>query len=341
MTISRPRVLFIVGSINQTTQLHQISQHLPEAEAWFSPYYGDRALQIGRHLGLLENTIGGNKLRNRAIGYLRARCLRLDDGGRRGPYDLVVTCSDVVIPSNIRSSRIVAVQEGILDPRGPFWPIVQRWPERVPRWLCGTAATGLSGAYDRFCVASAGYRDLFAANGAPRDRLVVTGIPNFDDLAARRVSDFPYRDYVLACTSDARETFKFENRRRVIERVVRIAAGRRIIFKLHPNENAARAEREIARWAKGALVFQMGDTNAMIANASVLVTQYSSVAFVGLALGKETHSYWPLAELRRLLPEQNGRAAQNIAAVCRELLFGSRPLSARSTSEDLKCTLLS
>ena len=58
----------------------------------------------------------------------------------------------------------------------------------------------------------------------------------------------------------------------------------------------------------------------MIASCDVLITQWSSTAFVGLALGKEVHSYHDPAELRRLLPLQNGAAASNIAAVCRELL---------------------
>ena len=58
----------------------------------------------------------------------------------------------------------------------------------------------------------------------------------------------------------------------------------------------------------------------MIANCDVLVTQYSSTAFVGLALGKEVHSYYGHDELLRLLPVQNGCAARNIAAVCREVL---------------------
>jgi hypothetical protein len=55
----------------------------------------------------------------------------------------------------------------------------------------------------------------------------------------------------------------------------------------------------------------------------VLVTQYSSTVFVGLALGKECHSHWDLSELRRLMPIQNGCAARNVAAVCRDVLAES------------------
>jgi hypothetical protein len=52
----------------------------------------------------------------------------------------------------------------------------------------------------------------------------------------------------------------------------------------------------------------------------VLITRYSSTVFVGLALGKETHSDYPMDELRRLLPVQNHSAALNIANVCRRVL---------------------
>ena len=62
----------------------------------------------------------------------------------------------------------------------------------------------------------------------------------------------------------------------------------------------------------------------MIANCDVLITQFSSVVFVGLALGKEVHSNHPLEMLQRLMPVQHGRAAQNIALECRKLL-ASRP----------------
>ena len=71
-------------------------------------------------------------------------------------------------------------------------------------------------------------------------------------------------------------------------------------------------------------IFANGPTEQMIANCDVLVTQFSSVVFVGLALGKEVHSYHPLEMLKRLMPVQNGRAARNIALECRQLL-ASRP----------------
>jgi hypothetical protein len=212
------------------------------------------------------------------------------------------------------------VQEGITDPENGLFELVRRFPRKLPRWIVGTAATGLSGAYDRFCVASDGYRRHFVERGAPAERLVVTGIPNFDACHRFLRNDFPHHKYVLVCTSDVRETFRFDARKRFLKRAVDIASGRPLLFKLHPNENRERATREIRAVAPDALIFAEGPTDQMIANCDVLITQFSSVVFVGLALGKEVYSNHPRQLLERLLPLQNGCAARNIAHVVRQLL---------------------
>jgi hypothetical protein len=315
----RQKILFICGSINQTTQMHQIARELPEYEHAFTPYYVDGFLEHCRQAGLLEFTVAGNKLRRRCEDYLSRHGLPVDPHGRSGGYDLILSCSDLVVPRNLRHQRVVLVQEGILDPVGLPFHLYRRL-RFLPRWLAGTATTGLSLAYEKFCVASDGYRDLFVSLGVPAERIVVTGIPNFDDCRKYEDNEFPSRGYVLVCTSDARETFKRDDRAAFLRRCVEIAAGRQLLFKLHPNENAERATREIRKHAPGASIYVTGNTEHMIANCDVLITQWSSTAFVGLALGKEVHSDHDLAELRRLLPLQNRSAAHNVAAVCRELL---------------------
>ena len=114
---------------------------------------------------------------------------------------------------------------------------------------------------------------------------------------------------------------RWENRPKLIRKVVRIADGRQIIWKLHPNENVTRARAALAQFAPTARVYESGNAEEMIANCDVLVTQFSSTAYVGLALGKQVHSYFDLDELRRLCPIQNGRtSARRIAEVCRGLL---------------------
>jgi hypothetical protein len=316
----RPRVLFIGGTINHTTQVQQIAAELPECDAAFTWYYADGILDLLRRARGLESTALGYKLRARCLDHLERHGLPLDLGGARGPYDLAVTCSDMVVPRNIRGRPLVLVQEGMTDPEDLVFRLVKRL--RLPPWVtANSAATGLSHAYDRFCVASEGYRALFERKGVPPEKLVVTGIPNFDNCDRFLRNDFPHRGYVLVCSSDIRETARWENRPRFIGRVLQIAAGRQIIWKLHPNENAERARGELEALAPDALVFERGSAEEMIANCDVLVTQFSSTAYVGLALGKEVHSYFDVDELRRLCPIQNGRtSAWRIANVCRELL---------------------
>lgn len=319
MSERRPRVLFVCGSLNQTTQMQQIARELPGCEHAFTPYFCDAPLDWARRAGLMEFTVAGRKLVTRCLQYLRREGLAVDERGRRGPYDLVLHCSDLVVPRLVRRSRVVLVQEGILDPEGWKYRLWRRLPF-LPRWMAGTATTGLSLAYERFCVASEGYRDHFVSRGVPAERLVVTGIPNFDDCRAYLDNDFPHRGYVLVCTSDARETGKRDDRAAFLRAAVAVAAGRPLVFKLHPNENVARATAEIRDVASTALVIAQGKAEHMIANCDALVTQYSSTVFVGLALGKECHSYWSAAELRRLMPVQNASAARLIAQVCREVL---------------------
>jgi hypothetical protein len=315
----RQRILFICGSMNQTTQMHQVAEHLREYEQSFSPYYCHGFDEILRRIGLMEFTIIGDKLASRCLKYLQDRGLSIDYQGRNGPYDLVVTCSDVYIQNNIRDNKIVLVQEGITDPETAAFHLVKRF-RFLPRWLAGTSATGLSEAYRAFCVASEGYREFFIRKGAPPEKIVVTGIPNFDNCQRYCNNDFPHRHYVLVCTSPLREIFRGEDRKAFIRKAVGIANGRPVIFKLHPNEKVKRATREINRHAPGARVFATGSAEEMIANCDVLITRFSSTAFVGLALGKETYSDFPMDEMRRLTPVQNGSAALNIANVCRRIL---------------------
>jgi hypothetical protein len=321
MKRTRLKALFICGSVNQTQQMHQVALALPECDAFFTPYYADGIVEQLRRVGLTDFTILGWPWRKKCMRYLRRHGLPMDHEGRRlgNAYDLVVTSSDVIVPKNVLDKPLVAVQEGITDPEG-FWYWARKIFPFVPRWAAGTAWTGTSNQYDRFCAASEGYRDHFIARGAEADKIVVTGIPNFDNCARYLKNDFPERDYVLVCTSDTRETLKFDNRKRFIQRAVEIAAGRPLFFKLHPNENWERSTREIARWAPGARVYTSGSAEEMVANARVVICQYSTLAFVALALGKEVHSYHGFERLQRLLPLQGGTAALRIADVCRGLL---------------------
>lgn len=313
------RALFIGGSLNQTTQVYEVARALPECEAWFTAHYHTGVVQRAAERGLLDFTVLGGQARRRSEAFFAEHGLRVDHAGRRHTYDLVVTSSDLVVPHNIRGRPIVLVQEGMMDPERWIYHVVRAL--RLPRWLANTSTTGLSHAYRAFCVASEGYRDEFVRKGVDPSRIVVTGIPNFDHCTAYLDNDFPLHGYVLGATSCLRETLKYENRAAFIRRVLHVADGRQIVFKLHPNEVHDRAEREIRRLAPHALVLRDGNTNHIIANCDALVTRYSSVVFVALALGKEVHADLPIDRLRRLLPMQNGgTSAARIADVCREAL---------------------
>lgn len=316
----RKKILFIGGSLNQTRIAHAIQRHLAEDhETWFSPYYCDGLLHFLQRRGALDFCILGGRMRDRTVAYLRDQALPVDEGGRRGGYDLVVTTTDLLIQRNIRRKPIILVQEGMTDPENTFFHLVRAL--RLPRWMAGTSTTGLSRAYDAFCVASTGYRRLFIRKGVDPDKIIVTGIPNFDNAAAFLDNDLPMRHYVLAATSDCRETFRTDRRDTFIRAARDLAAGRPLVFKLHPNERVERATAEIKRIIPDALVLSEGDTNHLIANCDVLITQYSSVTYIGLALGKEVYSYFDMHELRRLLPQQNGgMSAARIARVCRGFL---------------------
>jgi hypothetical protein len=89
-----------------------------------------------------------------------------------------------------------------------------------------------------------------------------------------------------------------------------------LLVKLHPNERVERATLEVKRLSRDALVLAEGNTNHMVANCDALVTRYSSVVYVALALGKEVHADIDVHTLRRLMPMQNGgTSARNIARV--------------------------
>lgn len=314
----RKKALFICGSMNQTTQMHKISEALSDFQATFTPYYATGLEGRLIALGLANMTIAGKKMADRCLSYLRHHDLAIDYGGASNDYDLVLTCSDQIIPENIRDRPTVLVQEGMVDPTTLLFHVWRHF-RRFPRWLAGTACNGQSGLYDRFCVASEGFRDYFVRYGADPDKIVVTGIPNFDNCRAYAEVPFSHRNYVLVCTSDMRETFKFDNRARFIRRAIDIAKGRKMIFKLHPNEHP-RAEEEIRRQVPDALILREGSAEVMVAHADVVVCQLSSLALVALALDKELHSYFDLDHLERLRPLQNQCAAERIASVCRELV---------------------
>lgn len=317
----RRKILFLVGSLNQATQMHQIANALPEYDCFFSQLYSDSAvIKWMVKKGWLDSTILSGGFKQRADQYIADHGLKSDYGALHHQYDLAVCCTDLLVAKGLRKIKTVFVQEGMTDPVSGWGKMIHRL-NLPPVLALNTAFNGSGNICDIYCVASEGYKKQFAQYGTEAARIFVTGIPNYDNVAGFLDNDFPYRDYVLVATSDIRETHSRDNREAFIARCLEIANGRPLIFKLHPNENKERATAEIQQWAPHALVFADGNTAHMIANCEELITQYSTVVYIGIALGKKVHSYFDVEMLKQLAPIQNnGTSAYNIAAICRSYI---------------------
>jgi hypothetical protein len=307
--------------MNQTTQMHEIANELPEYDCWFSHIFTDSPIINAaiKHTSLISGTVLSNQFRQNSEEYLRKHQLNIDYAAKKNSYDLVVYCSDMIIADRLLKTKTIWVQEGMIDKYTALTTIVKKL--KLPTWLtCDTSLNGSTNALDIYCAASEGYKNYFSKNGTDLSKIVVTGIPNYDNCKQYLDNDFPHRDYVLVATTDMRETYRSENRPAFIKKTVEMANGRQMLFKLHPNEKFERAEAEIRRHAPaGTMIFQKGNTNHMIANCSELITQYSTVVYVGIALGKKVHSYFDIEQLNQLVPIQNnGVSSKNIAQVCRK-----------------------
>lgn len=317
--MNKKKILFICGSLNQTSMMHQISKHLTNYDCFYSPYYADGWINYFVGKGYGNFTILNGPFRKRTEEYLQKHNLEMDYRGVQNDYDLIYTCADLIMPKNIRNKKVILVQEGMTDPENLMFYLVKYL--KLYRWLASTSTMGISNRYTLFCVASEGYKKFFVRKGADEEKIIVTGIPNFDNVQKFVENDFPHKNYVLVCTTDMRETYKHENRIKFIKYCLKIAGGRQLIFKLHPNENVERATREINEHAPGALVYSNANTDHMIANCDVLITKYSSVVYVGMALGKEVHSLFDIEELKKMIPIQNGgTSAERIAEIGNHLL---------------------
>lgn len=335
----RPRVLFIGGTINQAKMMHKISLHLQDLDCRFTPCYYTSwgARMLDRLFGILRvarNTVLSQRIQESVISYLAKNDLSLDFMAQQGPYDLVVLGNDTFIPENVRNSKKILVQEGIIWPEGWRYRLGVRIPALL--WITNSNGAGHSRSYDYFCVASQGYYEWFVSNGLDSKKLVVTGIPNFDNIHAESLNKtFEHENYVLVATHCLREDFEYENRAQLLLKTRALAEGKDIIVKLHPREDFQRSTREIHRILPEAIVYSDGDTDAMIAHCDVFMTTFSSTVFNALALNKPIgHCDRDMQTLMRLLPEQNARAAENIAGICR-MALGSSTVASNTSGNSI------
>jgi len=315
----KPNVLLIGGSLNQTTIMHQIGKHLSDCNVYYTPFYADGFLGLLSKLGLVHFTILGGRHRRDTEHYLKSQKLPVDFGGKSRNYDLVITGTDLIIQRNLRGKRILLVQEGMIEPEGWRYHLMRTL--KLPRFIANTAATGLSNAYHRFCVASNGYREVFIRKGVNPAKIIVTGIPNFDNAISYTHNDFPWHGYILVATSATRETMRYHNRLKFLLKVKEHAQGKPVLFKLHPNENVTNAVREIRLFFPDAPIYTDGNIHHMIANCDMLIAQNTSAIFTAVALGKPVICDMDLDTLKKLLPLQNGgKSAERISEVARQLL---------------------
>ena len=102
--MSKKKILFIGGSLNQTTMVHKVFTHLPEYEGYFSPYYCSGFLRLAQRTGMLNFSVLGGKFKLFTEKYLKQNKLNLDYEGKLHDYDLVVTSSDLIIPCLLYTS---------------------------------------------------------------------------------------------------------------------------------------------------------------------------------------------------------------------------------------------
>ena len=319
--MERKKILFIVGSPNQTNQMHQISEYLKdEYDCWFSQFMPDTWYEKwALRKGWIDVTILGGTFKQKADRYLKENNLQIDYMAEKNKYDMTVFCTDLIVPKKLRKGKTVWVQEGMVDKVTP-WSKFVRATGFIPRYFAmGTSLNGSSDLCDIYCTASEGYKNFYDEMGTSRNKITVTGIPNFDNMTQYLNNNFQERDYVLVATSDIRECFGKDDRIGFLHKCMQIAGGRKIIFKLHPNEVIDRAVAEIKQVAgPDAIIYTDGKAEHMVANCEELITQYSTLVYVGIGLGKKVHSYFDLEELYNLMPVQNGgSSARNIAEICR------------------------
>src|SRR5262249_53923196 len=96
-------VLLICGTLNQTKAMLAIGGQLAEHNCHYTPFYCDGHLLRASQRGQLDFTVLAGPLRERTMGFLREANVPIDERGEARDYDLVVTCTDLVLQKNIKN----------------------------------------------------------------------------------------------------------------------------------------------------------------------------------------------------------------------------------------------
>jgi hypothetical protein len=327
MSHTKKNILCIVGSLNQTTQLHEIARFLDtEYNIYYSQLFGDGlAYKFVAESGFFDNTVLGknSSFTLKSKQYIKEKGLSYDYRGQSKDieYDMAILSTDLVVPRSFLKKKTVWVQEGMIDPLTSLALMVKKL--NLPTFLPGnTSLNGTSNKADIYFAASKGYKQYFNSLGTESNKILTTGVPNFDNIAEMKKLEFEYSDYVLVATSDIRDLGGNEDRVHFIKECVKIADGKQLIFKLHPNENFEKSSREIRENAPAnTMIYNTGSIDPMIAHCHTLITQYSSTVYLGMILGKKIYSYFPIEELEANVPIQNGgKSAEIISEIIRDFM---------------------
>jgi hypothetical protein len=326
MDKKKKNILCVVGSRNQTSQLHQISQYLTdEYDVYYTQLFGDGFFyKLIAEAGFIDNTVLGrdSSFTKSSQEYIKLNHLEYDYRGitKNVKYDLAFLSTDMLIPTSMSKIKTIWIQEGMIDPINNFAKLVKRIG--LPTYFtANTSLNGTSNKADIFCSMSHGYKNYFSEHGTSKDKILVTGIPNFDNIDALKKTMYHESGYLLVATSDIRELGGNDDRYFLINKCIEIAKGKKIIFKPHPNENLERVKNEIYAQIPDATIITEPIIDELIANCHTLVTQYSSCVYIGMILGKTVYSYFPMDDLSSKKPIQNGgQSAKYISEIAREFL---------------------
>jgi len=314
------------GSRNQTSQLHQIALHLEnDYNIFYSQVFGEGFLyKTAAEIGFFDNTVLGrdSSFTKASQQYIKANNLNYDYRGKsKGiKYDLALLSTDMIVPKSFHKIKTVWIQEGMIDPITNFGRLVKKLG--LPAYTtASTALNGTSNSADLYFAMSHGYKEYFQTYGTEGNKILVTGVPNFDNIHSLLNTTYKESGFVLVATSDIRELGGNDDRVFLIREAIRIANGKKLIFKPHPNENIQRAVTEIKSLAPDATVITEPIIDILIAHCDTLITQYSSCVYQGLVLGKKVYSYFPIEELEAKKPIQNnGKSGEIIAGIIKEFM---------------------
>ncbi len=324
--VTKKNIICLGGSLNQTKQLHLISESLQEDyNIYFSQVFGEGSFyKMVAESGIMDNTVLGKNSSFTKVSreYINRYNLnydyRMESKGIK--YDLALMSTDLIVPKSMFSMKTIWVQEGMIDPLNLQSRLTKKL--KLPEFFTGdTSLNGTSNKADLYFAMSHGYKNYFTKWGTNKDKILVTGVPNFDDIKSFLNSSYPENGFILIATSDIRELGGNEDRTDFFKKCKEIAKGRKIIYKPHPNENYDRVVKELRIIIPDAEIIVTPILDTLIAHCDTLITQYSSSVYVGLVLGKTVYSYFPMEDLEAKKPIQNGgTSAKIIADITREYI---------------------